>query len=88
MAIWQSERNGSGRNRLGASIAPGATFQKVLRDHTVQTVEVVSVGPDQVGIPHVRFRIRFARAAEKLFEDGRVLALESFARTYAGRPTA
>ena len=88
MAIWQSEKSGSGRTRRGFTIAPGDTFKRILKDHTVQTVEVVSVAPDQVGIPHVRFRIRFARSAEALFEDGhRVLALESFAQTY-GSPGA
>jgi hypothetical protein len=89
MAFWHNDKTGLGRNRRGMSIAPGDTFRRVLRDHTVETVHVVSVAPDQVGIPHVRFRIQFARAAEKLFEDGhRVLALESFARNYAGGPAA
>ena len=65
----------------------GAVFRRVHpANNMVETAQVVSIGEDSYGIPHVRFRLRYARPNRTFLEDSRVLALESFTRLYGGHP--
>jgi len=65
---------------------PGSTFQRVHRDSRVETAQVLSVGTDSYGIPHVRFQVSFNRIDRNQFDGGaRMLALKSFADQYRER---
>ena len=46
-----------------------------------ETAEVLHVGPDPMGITHVRFRVLVERDCEQWtgFEDSRILNIETFA---------
>ena len=67
-----------------ARVKTGARFQRVRRDHTVETARVLSIASDPFGIPHVRFELSLERPRSlKSYVDGqRVLALNSFAEMY------
>ena len=61
----------------------GAVFRRTRPDKLVETARVISVTPDQNGIPHVRFAISYERARFSRFEGGtRLLALASFTECY------
>ena len=52
----------------------------------VETAEVLSVGTDSYGIPHVRFSLTFQRPDRNVFNEGpRMLALKTFAERYTER---
>jgi hypothetical protein len=64
-------------------VGTGSTFQRVHRDRIVETAQVLSVGTDTYGIPHVRFQVSFRRPNRSRFDGGgRMLALKSFADQY------
>ena len=70
-------------------VRPGSTFQRVHRDAMVETAQVLSVGTDAHGIPHVRFQVVFMRPNHNRFDGGaRMLALKSFAEQYRDRVSA
>jgi len=53
------------------------------------TAQVLSVGTDSYGIPHVRFQVSFRRPNQSRFDGGgRMLALKSFADQYRERVSA
>lgn len=67
-------------------VRPGSTFRRVHRDSMVETAQVLSVGTDSYGIPHVRFQVSFSRPNRNKFDGGaRMLALKSFADQYRER---
>lgn len=67
-------------------VRPGSTFQRTHRDSMVETAQVLSVGTDSYGIPHVRFQVSFRRLNRNKFDGGaRMLALKSFADQYRER---
>lgn len=67
-------------------VRPGSTFQRTHSDSMVETAQVLSVGTDSYGIPHVRFQISFRRPNRNKFDGGaRMLALKSFADQYRER---
>ncbi|MHB1217650.1 MAG: hypothetical protein ACYC1L_05570 [Alphaproteobacteria bacterium] len=67
-------------------IKRGSQFRRVLTDRTVETAEVVSVHTDQLGIPHVRYRVDFLRPNRQRYVEGtRVLAARSFFDLYQER---
>ena len=67
-------------------VRPGSTFQRTHRDSMVETAQVLSVGTDSYGIPHVRFQVSFRRPNRNKFDGGaRMLALKSFADQYRER---
>ena len=71
------------------NVRPGSTFQRVHRDRMVETAQVLSVGTDSYGIPHVRFEVSFRRPNQSRFDGGgRMLALRSFADQYGERVSA
>lgn len=70
-------------------VRPGSTFKRVHRDKMVETAQVLSVGTDAYGIPHVRFQVSFRRPDRNKFDGGaRMLALKSFADQYRERVSA
>ncbi|NBP72545.1 MAG: hypothetical protein EBU57_05090 [Alphaproteobacteria bacterium] len=70
-------------------VRPGSTFRRVQRDGLVETAQVLSVGTDSYGIPHVRFQVSFRRPNRNQFDGGaRMLALKSFADHYRERVSA
>lgn len=70
-------------------VRAGSTFQRVHRDRMVETAQVLSVGTDSYGIPHVRFQVSFRRPNQSCFDGGgRMLALKSFADQYRERVSA
>lgn len=68
------------RNRRGgqAQVTPGAVFQHETRDHAMETAEVIDLPRDDIGIAHVRFRVRITRDDATFVDEERILALESF----------
>lgn len=67
-------------------VRPGSTFQRTHRDSMIETAQVLSVGTDSYGIPHVRFQVSFNRPNRNKFDGGaRMLALKSFADQYRER---
>lgn len=68
----RSRRNGQ------AEVTPGAVFRHETRDHAVETAEVIDLPRDDIGIAHVRFRVRITRDDATFVDEERILALESF----------
>ena len=70
-------------------VKPGTTFRRTHADKMVETAEVVSIGNDSYGIPHVQFQVSFWRPHRNFFDGGmRMLALRSFADRYTERVTS
>lgn len=77
------------RGRNLEYVRAGSTFQRVHRDRMVEIAQVLSVGADSYGIPHVRFQVSFRRPNQSQFDGGgRMLALKSFADQYRERVSA
>jgi hypothetical protein len=71
------------RGRHLDDVRAGSSFQRVHRDRMIETAQVLSVGTDTYGIPHVRFQVSFRRPNRSRFDGGgRMLALKSFADQY------
>ena len=67
-------------------VQPGVTFRVVHPNHLIETAEVLSIGADRYGIPHVQYQVRFQRSNRSVFEESqRMLALSSFADRYRER---
>lgn len=91
-------KNGSGRTLSSfffkrssslEDVRPGSTFRRIHSDRMVETAQVLSVGTDSYGIPHVRFQVSFRRPDRDKFDGGaRMLALKSFADLYKERVSA
>ena len=71
------------RNNIGV----GERYVRTRPDHTVETVKVVSVMKDPVGIPHVRYdlTIKKPQRPNSVSEGSRLLALEAFSEAYRKR---
>jgi hypothetical protein len=61
----------------------GDSFHRPTRFDGLETAEIISVGPDTLGIPHVRFNVRISNPV-MVIEETRTLALESFLILYQG----
>ncbi len=67
-------------------VQPGVTFRVIHPNHLIETAEVLSVGADRYGIPHVQYQVRFQRSNRSVLEESRrMLALSSFADRYRER---
>ena len=62
-------------------VREGAVFQRHHSHNVVETATVVSVQPDRIGIPHVRYEVSFARRDPQWVER-RLLSLAAFADHY------
>lgn len=58
----------------------GGTYRHKGSGNVVETAQVLDVGPDAMGIPHVRYKVLVERSREKhtRFEAVRTLNLETF----------
>ena len=67
-------------------VQPGVTFRVVHPNHLIETAEVLSIGADRYGIPHVHYQVRYQRSNRSVFEESqRMLALISIADRYRER---
>ena len=67
----------------------GYVFRRTRESRVTETAEVVSVNPDRAGIPHVRYRLSFARPERRADPaEYRTLALSAFTDLYRERVTA
>jgi hypothetical protein len=63
-------------------VREGAIFQRQHPHNFVERAEVVWIGKDRFGIPHVRFQLCYVRPDRQVHEGTRMLALTSFAERY------
>ncbi len=61
-------------------VREGATYRHHGPGELTETAKVLHVGPDAMGITHVRYRVLVGSARERkaTFEDSRTLNIESF----------
>ena len=66
-------------------VRPGGTYIHRGAGNIVETAEVIDVGPDGSGIPHVRFKVLVERSKERHthFEAVRTLNLQTFSETFS-----
>jgi hypothetical protein len=74
MRIWRE-------NRRLPEIGEGDRFHRVQGGGIVETADIIAVGADHLGIPHVRFRVKIGSRQTQI-EDQRTLSLESFRVLY------
>lgn len=67
-------------NRKTPDVREGAVYRHCGPGQIVETAEVIHVGPDPMGITHVRYRVMVGRTRERhaKFEDRRTLNLDTF----------
>ncbi len=67
-------------------IEEGAVFKRIVSGSMTETAEIVEVGQDRMGIPHVRFNATLLRGhyAASAAEQ-RTLSLESFCARFRDR---
>jgi hypothetical protein len=76
----------SGRRAAQNDVQPGNRYRRPLSIHLSAIATVLELRPDLAGIPHVRFTVAVGRSSgAQLDEDTRVLALQSFLKTYCER---
>ena len=79
-------KNALNRRRHAAEVKPGEIYRRLLGNHVTETATVLELRDDPVGIPHVRFRVRFERNATETIETAlRLLAVPAF-QTVHGNP--
>ena len=63
----------------------GATYRHNGPGNIVETAQVLHVGPDPMGIPHVRYKVMVEQLRERrtYFQEWRTLNLESFATYFS-----
>ncbi|MFA5041628.1 MAG: hypothetical protein WC464_08355 [Bdellovibrionales bacterium] len=74
--------------KISSDIAEGSLFRRGMGGSMSEIAEVVEVGQDRMGIPHVRFYthlVRGSSAATALDSEQRTLALDSFCARYRER---
>ncbi len=59
----------------------GDSFRRTIRHEAIETVKIISVAADHLGIPHVRFSLKIA-SPRMMAEETRTLSLESFRLRY------
>lgn len=66
-------------------IKPGAVYRRRGSGDMIKTARVTGVGPDAMGIPHVRFEVLVerSRARRTGFADRRILSLQAFSDNFA-----
>ena len=66
-------------------IEEGALYRRNAGGSMVETAEVLEVGRDKMGIPHVRFELRVAYGGAGASSEQRTLALDTFYARYRER---
>ncbi len=66
-------------------VRPGGLYRHSDTGNVVETAQVIDVGPDTMGIPHVRYKVLVERSREKHthFEAIRTLNLRTFANHFS-----
>jgi len=67
------------------SVEEGAKYRRAAGGSMVETAEVLEVGRDKMGIPHVRFYLRVACGTTGAALEQRTLALDTFYARYRER---
>ncbi len=70
------------RRKLTENVCEGCVFERVYSTNMVEQAEVLWVGDDLDGIPHVRFKMSYLRAHCREPQGTRILALDCFAERY------
>ncbi len=70
------------------TIEQGAVYRRERRYNVVELAEVLWVGLDLSGIPHVRFQLSYLGSEFADEQSTRMLALASFAALYGPHPEA
>ena len=70
------------RRELSENICAGSVFERVHSTNAVEHAEVLWVGNDSAGIPHVRFKMSYLRSHCREPQGNRILALACFAERY------
>ena len=67
-------------DRKAPDVREGSVFRHTGPGSRVETAEVVHVGPDWMGIPHVRYKVRMEKCRVRYteIEARRILNLDSF----------
>ncbi len=66
------------------AIQLGSIYRRVLAYNILETATVLAIENDACGIPHVRFEVSLGNSDRSLlWDDSRVLALQSFAEQYS-----
>ncbi len=63
-------------------ITEGARYERLHNGNMIERVEVLWIGDDGFGIPHVRYRVSYSTPNREEFEGTKMLALESFSSLY------
>jgi hypothetical protein len=75
------------RHRHQPEIKPGDRYRRSHGKGMMETATVVDLRTDHLGIPHVRFHVRFEREASEHIETAtRILALGAFRNVYCAQP--
>jgi hypothetical protein len=74
-----------GRKSPHPNVYPGAVFRHDAGTAGVETAEVIDVPTDDIGIAHVRFRVRITRGDATFVDEQRTLALSSFCARFRER---
>lgn len=69
-------------DRTRPEVKAGAVFRCRLPSHVIETAEVIEVGPDALGIQHVKYNLVVAGGTISSFAEMRTLGLETFADRY------
>jgi hypothetical protein len=79
-------KNALNRQRHPAELKPGESYRRLLGNYVTETATVLDLRNDSLGIPHVRFRVRFERNASETIETAlRLLAVPAFQTVYPTR---
>ena len=75
--------NRHGREKaLRENVQQGAIFRRQCSHNVVEQAEVLWIGPDPAGIPHVRYQVSYVGSDFAEEQSTRTLALASFAAMY------
>jgi len=69
-------------------VKEGAVYRRLHRHNLVEQAEVVWIGTDHFGIPHVRYEVSFIGPDHAEADGVRMLALQSFAERYSPHSAA
>ena len=67
------------------NVQPGALYRHSDSGNVIETAQVIEVGPDTMGIPHVRYKVLVERSREShtRFEAVRTLNLRTFSSHFS-----
>lgn len=69
-------------DRAKPDVKVGAVYRCRLPSQVVETVRVIEVGPDALGVPHVKYSLVVEGGTISTFEEMRTLGLETFVTRY------